>query len=138
MIPAVTVVLDTLPLTPNGKIDRGALPVPEARPEIGVYVEPRTPIEGTLVSIWRELLSLDRVGVEDNFFDLGGHSLLATRVVARVRELLAVELGVRELFDSPRLDGLAKRIGELRWVEQNRRALLVEADAGAMVEEGRV
>lgn len=99
MVPSAFVVLEALPLTPNGKVDRRALPVPEGRPEIAGYVAPRTPVEEVLASIWAEVLGLDRVGIHDNFFELGGHSLLATRIVARVRDSLAVELPLRALFE---------------------------------------
>jgi amino acid adenylation domain-containing protein len=111
MVPSAFVLLDGLPLTPNGKIDRRALPVPEAGAVIrGDYVAPRTPVEEVLAGIWTEVLKLDRVGVQDNFFTLGGHSLLAMRVVARVREALAVELPLRALFDAPTVGELAGRV----------------------------
>jgi amino acid adenylation domain-containing protein len=111
MVPSAFVLLEALPLTANRKIDRRALPAPEEDAVIrGAYVAPRTPTEELLAGIWCELLKLDRVGVNDNFFELGGHSLLAMRVVAFVREALAVELPLRTLFEAPSVDELAKRV----------------------------
>src|SRR5206468_885824 len=89
MVPQDWVVLDRLPLTAHGKVDRRALPVPERRAVGGTA--PRTPLEEVLAGIFCQVLKLDQVGIEDDFFALGGHSLLATQVVARVRQTLAVE-----------------------------------------------
>ncbi|WP_315828549.1 MULTISPECIES: phosphopantetheine-binding protein, partial [unclassified Bradyrhizobium] len=112
-----------LPLTPNGKLDRKALPAPEGRRESeSSYVAPRTPTEELLVSIWAEVLKLDRVGIEDNFFELGGHSLLATQVVSRVRDAFGVELELRELFEEPTAKHIAGLIDVLarQGVKNNR------------------
>ena len=76
---------------------------------------PRTPTEEALSEIWREVLRLDRVGVHDNFFELGGHSLLAIQVVARVRDVLAVELPLRALFETPTIAELGKLILSEDW-----------------------
>ncbi|MBV8852906.1 MAG: AMP-binding protein [Sinobacteraceae bacterium] len=112
MVPSAFVVLEALPLTPNGKVDRRALPAPEGRPEITEFVAPRTPTEEVVAGIWCEVLKLERVGVHDNFFALGGHSLLAMRVMARLREVLEVELPLRALFQRPTIAELAVRISE--------------------------
>ena len=109
MVPTAVVLLAKLPLTANGKIDRQALPAPEAVAS-KEYVAPRTPTEEVVAGIWAEVLRLERVSTQDNFFDLGGHSLLATQVVSRVREHFRVELPIRILFEKPTICGLAEAI----------------------------
>ncbi|MCG6573325.1 amino acid adenylation domain-containing protein [Pseudomonas sp. AF32] len=99
MVPAHLLFLAQLPLTPNGKIDRKALPAPDARDVQRAYVAPRSPREQEVAAIWQEVLKLERVGLEDNFFDLGGHSLLVTQVVSRVRRALGIEVPLRSLFE---------------------------------------
>ncbi len=83
MLPTAFVILEALPLTPNGKIDRRSLPAPDPTQLISEsnLVAPSTPVEEMLAGIWTEVLSIQKVGIHDNFFDLGGHSLLATRVI---------------------------------------------------------
>ena len=109
MAPSAYILMTTLPLLANGKVNRHALPPPgKSRPDLAEsYVAPRTPVEITLTEIWRELLELDEVGVEDNFFDLSGHSLTAVQVVSRVRDIFGLEMPVRCLFESPTVAGLA-------------------------------
>ena len=112
MVPSIFVMLDKLPLTRNGKVDRGALPTPVGtRPELhGAFVAPRDAVEQRLADIYADVLRLGQVGVHDNFFELGGHSLLATRVISRVRAAFEVELGLRALFESPTVGGLAQQV----------------------------
>ncbi len=116
MTPSRFVFLEALPLTPNGKVDRRALPAPDANRDdlIVTYIAPQTPTEGTLANIWSDVLSMEEVGVRDNFFDLGGHSLLATRVMSRIREAFGVEIPLRTLFDEPTISELALRVDEAR------------------------
>ena len=114
MIPQSFVILEALPLTASGKLDRRALPAPEqGRLSEESYVAPRSRVEEVLCSIWQEVLKVERVGVEDNFFDLGGHSLLATQVITRVRESFqAEELPLRKLFEEPTVAALAAAVAE--------------------------
>lgn len=112
MIPPVIVMLDALPLTANGKIDRNALPAPDrSRPELrAVFQAPRTPTEQQIADIWKTALDVDRVGIDDNFFDLGGHSLLMTRVHARLRSTMAASLTLVEMFQYPTVRTLGERL----------------------------
>ncbi|HSU18095.1 MAG TPA: amino acid adenylation domain-containing protein, partial [Longimicrobium sp.] len=113
MVPSAFVVLEAFPVTPNGKVDRAALPAPDTPGSRGTYVAPRTPAEERMAGIWAEVLSVERVGAEDHFFDLGGHSLLATQLVSRVREAFRTELPLRAVFEAPTLAELAGRVEAL-------------------------
>jgi acyl carrier protein len=109
-VPSAVVLLDALPLTPNGKLDVAALPSPDELAVEHTLVAPRNQVEQGLTDIWRQVLGVEQVGVEDNFFDLGGHSLLATQVIARIRSTFHVQLPLRTLFDTPTVAGLAQQI----------------------------
>ncbi|MFF2552776.1 amino acid adenylation domain-containing protein [Nocardia sp. NPDC058058] len=108
MVPSAVLVLDEFPLNASGKLDRRALPAPVF--EAKVFRAPATPIEEIVAGVFADLLGVDRVGADDDFFELGGNSLIATRAVARVNEALDTNVGVRELFETATVSGLAARI----------------------------
>jgi amino acid adenylation domain-containing protein len=118
MLPTYFVRLDKLPLTTNGKVDRHALPalayenMQPARDVVG----PRTETERALAAIWRELLVVENIGINDDFFDLGGQSLVAIKAVSRIRDTFEVDLPLRNLFERPTIAGLAEVVDQLAWV----------------------
>ena len=109
MVPSVLLELTSMPLTANGKLDRRGLPKPDEVGQQGEsgYVAPRTAMEELLCGIWSQVLGVERVSATGNFFELGGHSLLATQVIARVREVVGVEVELRLLFSAPTLEEFA-------------------------------
>jgi amino acid adenylation domain-containing protein len=136
MVPAAFVPLASMPLSPNGKLDRKALPVPEGlRLQSDTpYVEPRTDLERNLARLWQEVLGVEKVGINDRFFDVGGNSLLLVRAHGRLRAELGLEISLTELFKYPSIGALAAYLAgrthepDLRQESQeradNRRTLL--------------
>lgn len=129
MVPSTFVTLERLPRTPSGKIDRRGLPAPDmAQRDMTLpYTEPSSELERRLAQIWREVLKLEKVGLDDNFFDLGGHSLLLVQVHARLREELGLELSAIDLFKYPTIGSLAGHAqgsgtsaGDQEWLVQAR------------------
>ncbi|MEH2000300.1 MAG: amino acid adenylation domain-containing protein [Nostoc sp.] len=120
MVPAVFVILDSLPLTPNGKVDRQNLPACDrTRPDIEeTFIAPRNFTEEILVGIWAELLGLEQIGIDDNFFNLGGHSLIAAQMLSRIREGFQVELFFHQIFANPTIAGLAGLIEQHSHLKQ--------------------
>ncbi|WP_038266002.1 non-ribosomal peptide synthetase, partial [Xenorhabdus cabanillasii] len=111
MLPSAFVILETFPLTPNGKLDRQALPAPDSSAvTVRGYEAPMGEVEVALAEIWQNLLGLEKVGRHDHFFELGGHSLLAIQLVSRVRQDLARELPLQQLFANPLLANLAQTL----------------------------
>ncbi|MFE7589819.1 amino acid adenylation domain-containing protein, partial [Kitasatospora sp. NPDC057512] len=106
LVPAAVVVLPAFPLTPQLKIDQRALPAP-ARQGAAGRLAPRTERERALAAVWAEVLGLDAVGAEDDFFDLGGDSILAARTLARIAERLGVRLTLRDVFTARTVAALA-------------------------------
>ena len=131
MTPAAFMALESLPLTSNGKIDRFALPIPD-RGGFGVevaFVAPRNGVEEALADIWAEVLGLERVGIQDDFFALGGHSLLVTQVVSRVREVFDVDLPLRSVFEMPTVANLVVAVIQLQAEQRD------AADVARILEE---
>lgn len=114
MVPAIFIVLESLPLTSNGKIDRKALPAPESiRPALDIQaVAPRNNLERIIAGIWQKALKVERVGINDNFFDLGGHSLLMAQVHSQLREVLKKDFPLIALLEHPTVSSLAGYISE--------------------------
>jgi acyl carrier protein len=114
MIPASFVLLERMPRNANGKIDRQVLPRPEPTraPRARAVVDHRswTGTEQVLGGIWKDLLRMDQVGLDDDFFDLGGHSLLAIQMISRIRDALGIEIPTRTLFDNPTISALSKTV----------------------------
>ncbi|HEX7774673.1 MAG TPA: amino acid adenylation domain-containing protein, partial [Pyrinomonadaceae bacterium] len=114
MVPSAFVLLDSLPLMPNGKIDRQALPDPG--PLLTVtdsgFEPPQTSTEEVLARIWTEVLGVERVSVNDNFFDAGGHSLMAMQLIARVRATLGTDIPLQTFFASPTIRNVARAVDE--------------------------
>jgi natural product biosynthesis luciferase-like monooxygenase protein/amino acid adenylation domain-containing protein len=114
MVPGTLVSMDTLPLTANGKVDSKALPEPQWFSSEEEQETASTAEEEILCGIFCDVLKQPRIGIHDNFFEMGGHSLLATRVISQVRQVFAVEVPLRALFEAPNVAGLAERIIQLR------------------------
>ncbi len=114
MLPSAFVFLEALPLTTNGKVDRCALPAPEnLRPELATnYQAPHSEVEKTIAKVWKQVLQLEKVGIDDNFFDLGGNSLLVVQVNNKLREILNRDLSVVEIFQNPTVKSLAQHLSQ--------------------------
>ncbi|MDI9894479.1 amino acid adenylation domain-containing protein [Rhodococcus sp. IEGM 1381] len=109
MVPAAVIDVPEIPLTRTGKLDRSALPRPEYRVE-NVRL-PETEVEQRMAAMFGDVLRIDRqIGRDENFFDLGGHSLMATRLVGRIRAGFGADIGVRNVFETPTPQGLARHI----------------------------
>ena len=114
MVPSAYVTLTVLPLTPNGKLDRRALPAPQGlHPELeAAYVKPTNEVERSIAGLWQEILKLERVGIDDNFFDLGGHSLLLVQLRDRLKRMFDREVSFIEMFEYPTVSALARFLSQ--------------------------
>ncbi|MGY2061684.1 phosphopantetheine-binding protein, partial [Nocardia gipuzkoensis] len=126
MVPAAIMVLDAFPLNTSGKLDRKALPEPVFSVDAAGYRAPRTHAEEIVAGIFADVLSQDRVGIDDNFFDLGGNSLVATQVVSRISAAFGIRLGVRALFETPTVAGIASRAESATPAEVSRPPLVAQ------------
>jgi amino acid adenylation domain-containing protein len=142
MVPAALVTLERMPLSPNGKIDRRLLPAPDMGRQVRestVYLEPQTELEKTIVECWRELLNVERIGLNDDFFDLGGHSLLAAQFLSRLRDRTGVEVSLKIFFEASTVAGVAKSVSAVRWVAEALRGgngAGQDEESGIISEEG--
>jgi amino acid adenylation domain-containing protein len=114
MVPAAFIFLEALPLTLNGKVDRRGLTIPHSfRPEFqATYVAPQTDLEKTIATVWQEVLMVERVGRNDNFFDLGGNSLLAIQVQSSLQKIFEHNFSIVKIFQYPTISTLAKYLSE--------------------------
>ncbi|XVA01476.1 phosphopantetheine-binding protein [Prescottella equi] len=110
MVPSAVTVLDRVPLTPTGKLDRDALPPPAFLAAPAVYREPQGPVETAVVDAFADVLGVERIGMDDSFFDLGGTSLLATGLVADLSARMGTRVSLQALFLNPTPAGLARRL----------------------------
>jgi amino acid adenylation domain-containing protein len=132
MTPSAFVELAELPLTQNGKLDRSALPAPDRsllEKDENIAPRARTLIEEILTGIWAEVLQVEQVTPEDNFFQLGGHSLLATQLISRVRTAFQIDLPLRSLFETSTVAELAERIEETVSAGRGWKTPMIEATA---------
>ena len=98
MIPSILIEMKSLPLTNNGKVDLKLLPNPKGITS-GEYMAPRNEIEKRLVKIWEDLLIIEQIGINDDFFNIGGHSLLATRLMTNIRKEFEVNIPLKTIFE---------------------------------------
>ena len=130
MVPAAYVTLDAFPLNANGKVDRKALPAPDGDAYLSrAYEAPVGEIEQALAQIWSEILKVEQIGRHDHFFELGGHSLLAATQIARIRQVLGVEVPLKELFAQPELAAFAAVVQQAERSEQPALIPLARAQA---------
>lgn len=108
MIPTIFMVLGELPLNANGKVDRALLPQPKFdREKTEKYIEPTSKLEQEIANIWQDLLKIEKIGINDNFFDIGGHSLLLVQVQNKLKDLLAIDIPLMEMFRHPTISSLS-------------------------------
>ena len=130
MVPAAYVTLDAFPLNANGKVERKALPAPDGDAYLSrAYEAPVGEIEQALAQIWSEILKVEQIGRHDHFFELGGHSLLAATQIARIRQVLGVEVPLKELFAQPELAAFAAVVQQAERSAQTPHLAVTRSDA---------
>ncbi|MDE3105740.1 MAG: amino acid adenylation domain-containing protein [Acidobacteriota bacterium] len=138
MVPSALLQIEAIPLTRNGKLDKSQLPDPKEASAVATrsFVAPGNATEETLVTIWQEVLKLQRISVEDNFFELGGHSLLATQIISRIRNRFSVQMPLHSFLESPTIRDLAVKVGECPTIESEEEELArLLAELEGMTEE---
>ncbi|MBD6620280.1 amino acid adenylation domain-containing protein [Komarekiella sp. 'clone 1'] len=117
MMPSAFVILESLPLTPNCKVNRRALPDPDLNQELSDYVMPNTEAEKIIADIWQKALSLEKVGIYNNFFDLGGHSLLLVKINQQLQETFGLEVSIVDMFNYPTIHTLSQYLSNKNYQE---------------------
>ncbi|MFY0566441.1 non-ribosomal peptide synthetase [Archangium lansingense] len=131
MVPSAFVVLEKLPLSPNGKLERRALPAPDLGGQSAgqPFEAPRTEVEQLIAGIWKEVLQVERVGLDDPFFALGGNSLLALQVHRRLKTALGTGLALTQLFQYPTVRTLADRLSKQEGTQDSAQTGRARAEA---------
>jgi len=130
MVPSNVVTLDRFPQTPNGKVDRKALPAPRdvQQRSQAEYKAPENELEAQIADVWKEVLYLEKVGVDDNFFDLGGHSLLVVQAHRKLRDVVPMALTLTDLYRFPTIAGLASHLSSGDGAKETAQASRARAD----------
>jgi amino acid adenylation domain-containing protein len=129
MLPSSLIELEEMPLNANGKVDHRALPNPKGKVITRTYKAPTTELESDLVVIWQDVLAIEQIGLQDNFFEIGGHSINATVILSRVYKELGVRVGIQKLFMDPTIENMAEQITNLRWLSQNEKREALEGES---------
>ena len=111
MVPAL-VEMESLPLMPNGKVDRAKLPSATETSSDEVHTLPGTPLQARLLEIWKDILKVENIGIDDNFFNLGGHSLKAMKMIEKIYSELGIELTLRTIYNLPTIRGISEQLGQ--------------------------
>ena len=129
MVPGRFIEMDEFPITSNGKLDKKALP--DSTKNEGVkrtHVPARNQMDEEIIVIWKEVLGLEKIGIQDNFFDLGGHSLKATRVISKIQEEFKVKIDLKDLFTDPTIKNLSDYVETVQWMNTSNEILNVETE----------
>jgi acyl carrier protein len=116
MVPSTFVWMDALPLTPSGKLNRRALPAPDSsRLHLDeMYAPPETELQRQIAAVWSQVLGVEKIGLDSNFFNVGGHSLLAMQVISRLNDALNLDIPLRLMFEKPTIRGFAEAVNGIR------------------------